>query len=89
MFCIIYQHVDVFNYSGIRIPTKLYDQAKLGYKDLCFMLEDNVFFRIYLIPYMDMIHHIYIRLFENRVYVNHSLNTGVLENVRQWKLEWK
>lgn len=86
-YCIIYKHIDVLNYSGVYIDTKLYKKSCEAYKDLAFMIENNIFFSYYIVNHFDIIYDIYIRLYDGRMYISHSMSNEVLDGIRQWKFE--
>lgn len=88
-YCVVYKHVDVLNYSGVHISKNLYKTSCEAYKDLAFMVEENSFFRYYITILFDLMYEINIRIYDNRMYINHSMNLEVLDDIRQWKSQWK
>ena len=88
-YCIIYKHVDALNYSGVYISKDILKTSCEAYKDLAFMIETNDFFRYYIVIMFDMVFGINIRLYDNRMYISHSITNEVLNDIRQWKLERK
>ena len=53
------------------------------------MIETNEFFRYYIVIMFDIMFGINIRLYDNRMYISHSMTNGVLNDIRQWKLKRK
>lgn len=53
------------------------------------MIETNEFFRYYIVIMFDVVFRINIRLYDNRMYISHSITNEVLNDIRQWKLERK
>lgn len=53
------------------------------------MVEENSFFRYYITILFDLMYEINIRIYDNRMYINHSMNLEVLDDIRQWKSQWK
>ena len=53
------------------------------------MIETNEFFRYYIVVMFDIVFNINSRMYDNRMYINHSMTNEVLNDIRQWKLKWK
>lgn len=83
-YCLVYKFVDVMNYSNCYISNELYHKSCEIYKNLAFMIENNQFLRLYLVKFMQN-YKIYITIFEDRMYVDHSVTEGDLNDIRQWK----
>lgn len=84
MYILVYNNVDALNYSGVHITRELYKNSVDAYKEVAFMIENNEFFRYYLTIFFDN-WDIYVRIFEDRMYINHSITQGDLNAIRQWK----
>lgn len=84
-YCKIYKYGDYMRMLGVGLTNKMFEDAKECYKTLAFMIENNEFFQIYLIPHMDAWFDIHIRLHEDRMYLDYSFKKETLDDIRQWK----